>query len=116
MSPATAAPCAWSSTPVEEPLRGRSRGYEGLRGVRRESGGFDQPGLLAAPRRPLVVLLGLLARAERRPVQQLPLPHLGGVGSRLATEPAQVHRADLVLHDAAELRAIAVGRQRRTDV
>ena len=41
--------------------------------------GLDQQRLLPAPRGPGVVALGLLTLAERRPVQQLPLPHLGGV-------------------------------------
>ena len=55
---------------------------------RHQAGGLDQPRLLPAPGRPRVAL-GLLPTAERRPVQQLPLPHLGGVGHRSAGEAAQ---------------------------
>jgi EAL domain len=47
-----------------------------------QSRSLDQRRLLAAPRRPGVVALGLLPGAERGPLQQLPLPHLGRVGNR----------------------------------
>ena len=82
---------------------------------RYQPGVLDQAGLLTAPRRPGVPL-GLLARPERRPVHELPLPHLAGLRRRRAGEPAQVDGADLVLHDAAELRPVAVPREGRTDV
>ena len=83
---AVMAASAWSAigAPVRPALEaGRRRSWR--RRADRRSGrgdqprGLDQQRLLAAPRRPGVVALGLLPRAERGPVQQLPLPHLGGV-------------------------------------
>src|SRR5881275_2429205 len=85
-----------------------------LSGGRRQAGLLDQPRLLPAPGRPRVALR-LLPAAEGRPVEQLPLLDLGGVGRRAAPEPADVDGADLVLDHAPELGTVAVARQCRAD-